>query len=71
MPVGNASRDRVGRSRGSTRKPDRLRSGVLFYFVRPSRGKVGVVFAFLLVVYFASHRLWPDPASRLQSRRRR
>jgi hypothetical protein len=44
--------------------------GVLFYFVGPSRGKVGVVFAFLLVVYFASHRLWPDPDS-LQSRRRR
>jgi hypothetical protein len=45
--------------------------GVLFYFVAPSRGKVGVALAFLLVVYFASHRLWPDPDSRLQSRGRR
>jgi hypothetical protein len=42
--------------------------GVLFYFVASSRGKVGVVLAFLLVVYFASHRLWPDPDSRAQSR---
>ena len=42
--------------------------GLLFYFVAPSRGKVGVMVVFVLVVYFASHRLWPDPDSRAQSR---
>ncbi|MDQ2980246.1 MAG: hypothetical protein M3R62_13610 [Acidobacteriota bacterium] len=42
--------------------------GLLFYFVAPSRGKVGVMFVFLLVVYFASHRLWPGPDSGVQSR---
>jgi hypothetical protein len=45
--------------------------GVLSSFVASSRGKVGVAFAFLLVIYFASHRLWPDPDSGVPSGRGR